>query len=272
MRTDVDLHALVEVARETEAAGWDGFFIWDGFLGPNATVLLAAVALRTERLRLGTMLTAPSRRRPWELASETATLDRLSNGRLIVSLGLGAAEDLGFARVGEETDRRVRAGLLDESIDILVGLWRGEPFSYAGRHYQIDAARLSLTPLQSPRIPIWVVGAWPRMKSMRRVLRCDGLLPTIMTAEGASPVVTPEDLRAMLTFVEEQRTLETPFDVVVEGETPGTDPAKAATIVLPFAEAGATWWLESVAATPYKKGGLAGVRARIRQGPPGGMG
>ena len=109
MRTDIDLRMLAGLAHDAEAAGWDGLFIWDTFSGENAWVLLAAIAMATERLRFGPMLTAPSRRRPWQLATEAVTLDHLSNGRLILPVGLGAAEDLGFARFGEETDRRCRA-------------------------------------------------------------------------------------------------------------------------------------------------------------------
>jgi hypothetical protein len=59
-----------------------------------------------------------------------------------------------------------------------------------------------------------------------------------------------------------------PFEIVMEGETPGDDHTRANAIIQPFAEAGATWWLEDVATTPYKKAGLEGIRLRIRQGPP----
>jgi alkanesulfonate monooxygenase SsuD/methylene tetrahydromethanopterin reductase-like flavin-dependent oxidoreductase (luciferase family) len=179
MFTTMAPRILVDVARETEAAGWDGFFIWDGFVSDNAWVLLAATAMATKRIRIGTMLTALSRRRPWQLAGEVATLDRLSNGRAILSLGLGAADDLGFARVGEATDRKVRAELLDEGIELVTRFWSGQPFTFDGTHYHVDwDARHSYTPVQQPRIPIWVVGAWPSGKSMRRVLRCDGLIPS----------------------------------------------------------------------------------------------
>jgi hypothetical protein len=196
-----------------------------------------------------------------------ATLDRLSRGRAVLSLGLGAAEDLGFARVGEEMNRRTRAELLDETIDILMGLWSGLPFTYEGKHYRILDAKMAPTPVQSPRVPLWVVGAWPRPKSMRRVLRCDGLIPTKMIPEGVHVTVTPDDIRAMRTFIEERRMSPVPFDIVVEGDTPGDEPDRAVDIVRPFAEAGATWWLESLA-VHGKRGGLDRVRERLRQGPP----
>lgn len=267
MRTDVDLRELPKLAQEAEQAGWDAFFVWDGFLGANPWVILSAVAMNSTRLRFGVMLAAASVRRPWQLASETATLDRLSGGRLILCLGLGAADDLGFARVGEQTGRKVRAQLLDESIDILKGLWTGEPFSYDGAHYHLDRVTLNVTPVQRPHIPIWVVGAWPRRKSMQRVLHCHGLIPAKMTVSGASTEVTPCELQAMVRFLYEAQQNRQEYSVVIEGETTGND-AAARSLVSSYARAGATWWLECVAASAYHNGGLAGVRARIATGPP----
>ena len=132
-------------------------------------------------------------------------------------------------------DRKVRAELLDGSIDILNGLWTGQPFTYEGKHYQIKDATLSINPMQQPRIPIWVVGAWRRMKSMRRVLRSDGLIPAKMTANGASGDITPDDLKEMSAFVKDKLG-NSSFDIIVEGETPGNDKEKAAQIVSSFRE------------------------------------
>jgi alkanesulfonate monooxygenase SsuD/methylene tetrahydromethanopterin reductase-like flavin-dependent oxidoreductase (luciferase family) len=268
MRTDVPLTSIADLAKEAESSGWDGFFLWDSFAGQDPWILLTLVALHTKHIRFGPLVTAPSRRRPWQLASETATLDHLSHGRVILPVGLGAAEDLGFARFGEVMDRKLRAELLDESIDILQGLWSGKPFSYSGKHYQLREAIFQLIPVQSPRIPIWVVAAWPRQKSMRRAFRCDGILPVNATAEGISYSITSEDIRAIKVYIDQHREKSPPFDIVLEGETPGVDLAKARAIILPFAEAGATWWLEDVATTPYRTGGLEGIQLRIKQGPP----
>ena len=265
--TTVDARTLAELAHEAEEVGWDGVFYWDIIFGNDPWVALAAVAMRTERIRMGTMLTPVSRRRPWKLAGETVTLDHLSNGRLILPVGLGAP-DTGFDKVGEETDRKVRAKMLDEGLDVLTGLWSGHPFSYSGEHYHIQDVTFSPTPLQSPRIPIWVVGAWPRMKSMRRVLRYDGVLPMKMNDDGSFAEMTPADIQAMKTFIDEQRSQTSPFDIVMEGETPGDDYEKAAAIVGPLAQAGVTWWLEAVWASPQTRGGLEGMRTRIKQGPP----
>jgi hypothetical protein len=270
----VDARTLADLAQEAEAAGWDGVFVWDLIWGVDPWVSLAAVAMVTSRVRIGTMLTPLSRRRPWKVASEVATLDHLSNGRVILPVGLGAAGpehvDSGFPNVGEEVDRRIRAELLDESLDILDGLWSGEPFSYAGKHYHLRDVTFAPTPLQKPRVPIWVVGAWPRMKSMRRVVRCDGILPTKIGADGgaAHTNITAADIQAIKAFVQEQRALTTPFDIIWEGETPGDDRSQAVAIVQPWAEAGVTWWLESVWQTPETQGGVEGMRARVRQGPP----
>jgi alkanesulfonate monooxygenase SsuD/methylene tetrahydromethanopterin reductase-like flavin-dependent oxidoreductase (luciferase family) len=268
MRTDIPLSNIADLSQEAETSGWDGFFLWDSFAGQDPWVLLTSVALRTERIRFGPLVTAPSRRRPWQLASETATLDHLSQGRVILPVGLGAAEDLGFARFGEAVDRKVRAELLDECIDILQGLWSGKPFDYDGKHYKLHEAAFQLKPVQSPRIPIWVVAAWPRQKSMRRALRCEGIIPLKATTDGISYSITPEDIRDIRAYADKHREPTILFDIIVEGETPGEDVAAASKIVRPFAEAGATWWLEDVAATPYKKGGIEGMRLRIKQGPP----
>ncbi len=259
-----DAVLAVELAQEAEAAGWDGFFVWESVWATDPWVTMGAIAAVTKRVRIGAIITPVSRRRPWKLASETATVDRLSGGRLILAVGLGAI-DTGFTKFGEETERKTRAELLDEGLDVITGLWKGLPFAYEGKHYHVKPEDLHLMcppPLQQPRIPIWVVGAWPRMKSMQRVLRYDGLLPDKINAAGQHEPPTPDDVRAMRAFVDEHRTLTTPFDIVVEGQTPGDDPAQAAAIVRPWAEAGATWWIEAKWGAPDDP-----VRTRIHQGP-----
>src|SRR5204863_4018588 len=119
----------------------------------------------TTRVRIGAVLTPVSRRRPWKLARETVTLDHLSHGRLVLPVGLGALDDGGFGKVGEPTDRKTRAELLDEGLAILTGLWSGQPFSFHGEHYQVEELTFLPPPVQSPRIRIWVVGLWPHERS-----------------------------------------------------------------------------------------------------------
>jgi len=264
-----DARTAADFAYAAEQAGWDGFFVWEPIWGIDAWVSLTAAATRTERVRLGTLITPLSRMRPWKLASETATLDRLSNGRVILSVGLGAI-DTGFEAFGEVTDRKTRAERLDEGLDILIGLWRGQPFNYSGKHYTIKETRFfpPPPPVQRPRIPIWVVGAWPRMKSMRRALQYDGLLPNVMNKSGKHRRATPNDIRKMRAFVEANRSETTPFDIVVEGVTPGRGRKKAAAIIRPWADAGATWWIEAMWSANEKRDGLTAVLKRIQQGPP----
>jgi len=260
-----DPRVVAGLAREAEEAGWDGAFYWDGiYVGEMDTydpwVVMAAMAMSTRRVRIGAMLTPPARRRPWKLARETVALDHLSGGRLVLPVGLGAVDDGGFSKVGESMDRRVRARLLDESLEILTGLWSGEPFSHEGEHYRLEEMTFRPPPVQRPRIPIWVVGAWPSERSMGRALRYDGLLAYTMRGE-----VTPEDVDAMKGYAEERRGPDAPFDIVVEGETPGEDPGLAASAVRPYTEAGATWWIESPWSEPNAPEDL---RRRLRQGPP----
>jgi hypothetical protein len=271
-----DVRTIAEMAAEAEEAGWDGVFIPDCIYidvesesdpmpAFDPWVVLAAMAMRTERVRLGTMLTPVSRRRPWKLAREVATLDQLSKGRMVLPVGLGALDDAGFAKVGEATDRKIRAQMLDEGLAILAGLWSGRPFSYEGEYYHMEEMTFLPPPVQSPRVPIWVVGAWPRKKSMRRVLRWDGLLPNKLNDDGSFAEITPADIGEMKRFIDEQRSETTPFDIIWEGRTPGEDRRKAAEIVRPWAEAGATWWMEAMWTAPN---GPDDVRKRVRQGPP----
>jgi hypothetical protein len=264
-----DARTTAEFASQAEKSGWDGFFVWEPVWGIDAWVCLTAAAMRTERIKLGTLLTPVSRMRPWKLASETATLDNLSNGRVILSVGLGAI-DTGFKDFGEIIDRQTRAELLDEGLDILTKLWSGNPFIHNGKHYQVEITEKTFSPppppVQKPRIPIWVVGAWPRMKSMQRVLRYDGLLPNVMDKKGKvrmSPA-TPSEILEMKKFIEANREQETTFDIVIEGQTPGDDPHKDASIVRPYKEAGATWWIEALWSSHEPEE----ILARITGGPP----
>ena len=264
-----DARTAADTARIAEQAGWDGFFVWEPVWGIDAWVALTAAAMVTERIRLGTMLTPLSRMRPWKLASETATLDNLSGGRVILAVGLGAP-DSGFAEFGEVIDRKTRAGLMDEGLDILTGLWGGQPFSYEGTHYTIKPTEFMVPPppIQQPRIPIWVVGAWNRPKSMARVMRYDGILPNTLTPEGEHRPLTTDDIREIKTYIDANRKGTTPFDIVAEGTTPGDRPDEAAEIVRGWAEAGATWWIEAMWSVFDQPGIADAVRRRVEQGPP----
>ena len=260
---DIDTH--VEVAQEIEAAGWDAVYVADGVYGTDPWVSLAAIAMVTKRVQLGPLLTPPSRRRPWKLASETATLDRLTGGRVVLPVGLGAI-DTGFDRVGEVTDRKGRAELLDETLELLVHFWSGQPFSFHGKHYTVDwGTDWSYSSLQKPRIPIWNVAMWNRPASMRRALQYDGIMPVKPPVDGSYNAMSPDDIHELRAYVAEHRTESTPFDIVIEGVTPGDDPDKTTAIIEPLRDAGMTWWIESM----WDVGGdMDAVHRRIRQGPP----
>ena len=262
-----------ELAHLAETSGWDGFFVWEPVWGIDAWVTLTAAAMRTERIRLGTMLTPVARMRPWKLASETATLDRLSNGRVTLAVGLGAT-DTGWEAFGEPTDRKTRAELTDEALDILTGLWRGQPFSYSGKHYNVKPLDFMPppSPIQQPRIPIWVVGVCDSERSLARVARYDGLIPSGRDGDGRMAQATPDQIRATLEQLTARRGNSAPLDVIVEGVTSPDDPARVAEIRAPYEAAGATWWLEAMwSAMPSPDlayaDALARVRDRVAAGP-----
>jgi len=254
----------LEMARAAEEAGWDGVFTWDGIhVGDTMEahdpwVLMGAFATVTERVRIGAMIQPLARRRPWKVAREAVTLDHVSRGRFVLCVGLGATDDSGWGRVGEPADRRTRAGKLDETLEILTGLWSGEPFGFAGLHYRFEPMAFRPTPVQQPRIPIWVVGAWPSDRSMGRAARFDGLLPNLVGGGQYSPEMIGE----MRTWIAERRGSLDGFDIVLEGPT---EPGPADEELRRFEDAGATWWIESDWGATS-----AATRRRIEAGPPRG--
>jgi alkanesulfonate monooxygenase SsuD/methylene tetrahydromethanopterin reductase-like flavin-dependent oxidoreductase (luciferase family) len=262
----------VALARAADDAGWDGVFTFDGIhVGDDIEIhdpfaLLAAFAVATSHVRLGAIVHPLARRKPWEVARQATTVDQLSGGRLVLPVGLGAVDDAGFSRVGDVTDRRTRAERLDESLEILTGLWRGEPFGYEGRHYRFEPMAFRPTPVQRPRIPIWVVGLWGSERSMRRVARYDGYLPNLPLDQGGGPgaEVAPNTVQAMRDWLD-QHAGGHPIDLVVDGTTSATDTTAATDRVSLLAEAGATWWIETDWTT---LGDVAALRARIDAGPP----
>jgi alkanesulfonate monooxygenase SsuD/methylene tetrahydromethanopterin reductase-like flavin-dependent oxidoreductase (luciferase family) len=266
--THGDVRTAVDLAAEAEQAGWDGVFVGEAIWHNDPWVLLAAAAMRTHTIRLGTDVAQGPRYRAWKLASETATLDRLSNGRVILGLGMGIWYYGYQAFKDETTDKILRGELLDEMVDLLDLLYKGEPFDYHGKHNHVELTALDpqyypAVPIQQPRIPIWVEGVWQKPKSMRRVLKADGIFPVKMTPDGQGAEVTPQDVRAIRDFVVRNRTLTTPFDIVLQGSHVGLDPAAIGEKIRSLAEAGATWWIEA----PYGASEEQTL-AHLRQGPP----
>ena len=270
------LSTLVDWALAAEAAGWDGFFLWDHLLFwktwrlliDDPWLVLAAIAARTQRIRLGPMVTPLPRRRPWKLARECVSLDHLSGGRLILGVGQGAPVEADYLPFGEPGEPTTLASVLDEGLQVLDGLWRGEPFTFHGQHYHLDDVTFLPRPLQSPRPPIWIGGTWPKPGPMRRAARWDGVFPLKFSGPNEFSPLLPDDVRALRAFIAEHRpSTAGPFDVVVAGSTPGHDPTRMSEIVGPYIEAGITWWVEGLDWFTYQR--PEAIAERIAQGPPG---
>jgi probable F420-dependent oxidoreductase len=269
-----DTRLLADLAQDAERVGWDGFFIWDhvaAFRLPHVDpwVALTAIALHTRRIRIGTTVTPLPRRRPWKLVREAVSVDQLSGGRLTLGVGIGLGE-AEWDDLGEETDPKTRGEMLDEALEILVGLWSGRRFHYAGKHYTIKEVRFLPTPLQKPRIPIWVGGVWPNKPPFRRAAYWDGVFPLIEAEEEVEELAQLEE---MVRFCRRHGSPKEGWDVVCMGVTPNEDRAAAAEMVRRWAERGATWWLESI--TPFRYGmnwddtwPLGAIRQVIQRGPP----
>lgn len=265
-----DARGCADLAAKAELAGWDGVFTFDGLAIPRVNlddpwITLAAMAMRTSRVVLGAMVFVPARRRPWLFAKEAITLDRLSGGRLVLPVGLGALDDQGFGTVGEPVAARARAELLDETLAITEGLGRGEPFGFAGTHYQFQPLTLQPAAVQQPRIPVWTVGAWPHERSLRRALRWDGIVVQAPVGRQSSE---PTLIAEVVAWIREHRDPELdaarPFEIVVDGVTSADDPAAADATAQAAADAGATWWIEA----DWSAEGAARLEARIAAGPP----
>jgi len=227
--------------------------------------------MRTERIRLGPMVCPLARRRPWKLARETVSLDHLSKGRVVLPVALGSVGDGGFCRVGEPLEVKARAERLDEGLAILSGLWSGEPFSHARTHHQVEEMRFLPRPVQ-PRIPVWVVAAWPRPRSMQRALRWDGMLPfkldggEDLSREGWEPAggLSPSEVES----IADQTPSDRPYDLVLGGATRARD-AKSLDLVARYEDAGATWWTEARAWQSMWRhpGEVERIRDLIQEGP-----
>ena len=243
--------ALVDIGVAAEASGWDGVFLWHHVVGTpdfavpmsDAWVVLGALAARTERVVLGTTVTALPRHQPQEVARQTVTVDRLSGGRMVLGVGLGEPPSE-YTAIGRSADRRMLATMLDEGLEVVSGLWSGERFSHHGTHYSFDDVQFLPRPLQRPRIPVWVSALTRNELTLGRAAQWDGVLLGAMSADGGMDVLPAEAV------AEVAARPDAPADVVVAAP-PGTDPAR-------YAEAGATWvlitgWLDelrTIAADP----------------------
>ena len=257
--------ALAELAFEAEQAGWDGFFISDS-IGDNILIAdpwiaLSAIAMRTRRITIGTTVTPLPRRRPWKVARETVTLDHLSDGRLVLGVGIGSPASGEYERFGEDGDIKVRAKKLDESLDIISGLWTGERFEYAGEHFQLQETQFRPPCLQVPRIPVWVGGEWPNMAPFRRAAKWDGVYPI----RHDETTLTPDNLQSILEYVSKYRTVDAPFDVIAQIGIAGDDKYRNLDLVASYEEIGLTWAIFTI--RPETRAFEESLR-RVKIGPP----
>lgn len=269
-RAAADPRVLAQMAREAEQAGWQGFFIWDHMnwldFGPEIAdpwVALAAVATSTSRIRLGTLVTPMPRRHPTKLARETVTLDLLSEGRLTLGVGLGAPDPQESEHLGLPSTFAERARMADEGLELLNLLWGGRPVRHNGSYYKVKSEGFQPTPVQQPRIPIWVAVAWPGRSQgpLKRAARYDGVVPMVIDDHRDH---TPAEIAALLQQITPHRKLKSPLEVGVSGHS-GQDFARDEELMQAFSEAGGTWWLEAL--DPWHD--LKTLQTRIRRGPVG---
>lgn len=275
---------LLDLAKITEAAGWDGFFICDhllldpeGMLAlADPSIMLGAIAAVTEKVTIGSMVTPVSRRRPWKLAKEFASLDQLSNGRVRIGVGLGGL-DQEFSNFGEDPNKKVLARKADEGLAIMEQLHTGEAVNYDGEFYQIKGARVLPRPVQRPRIPVWVAAMLPFKAGQRRAANWDGIMPHVMPDLDESQDISgldmrvimspgPEQVREVIEFTSALRDGDEPFDVVVSGISYGLDNDEARDRLQSYRDAGTTWWLEWLDCG--RPGTLEQVREQLQAGPP----
>jgi hypothetical protein len=219
------------------------------------------------------MITPLARRRAWKVAREAVTLDYLSSGRAHLGVGLGDPAEWDFRFFGEESDDRVRAKILDEGLETITGLWKGNPFSYRGRHNRLEEMTFWPVPIQEPRIPIWVGGNWPNRKPFRRAARYDGVYAGKAGETIEESVLNPDEWREIVSYISSIRTFDAPFDYVHGGTTPADNPARSTDIVGEYQEAGVTWWVEEIDPWRFGWDGSgdwpgAQMRERIEMGPP----
>jgi len=264
-----DPRFLVDLASGAEGAGWDGFFVWDHLTyrdpdrrAVDAWSVIAAVAAVTSHLRLGVLVTALPRRHPAAFAQQAATVDLLSSGRLVVGAGLGSLPTE-YSAFGDDPDLWTRGRKLDEALDVVIALWRGEPVRHRGEFFSVDTSGLSPTPVQRPRPPVWIAGRWPNRTPMRRAARYDGLMPT-HADHGLDTFMSPDELAEIVRYVGGLRPDRAGFDVVMEGQSDDGDHLSALSVA--YEAVGLTWWVEKVG---WWRGDRADARRRVEAGPPG---
>jgi alkanesulfonate monooxygenase SsuD/methylene tetrahydromethanopterin reductase-like flavin-dependent oxidoreductase (luciferase family) len=238
---------VMALATSAEDAGWDGLFLWDHMLaGPGVAVAdpwvtMAAIATSTTRLRFGALVTPLPRRRPWVLARQMATLDRLSAGRLVAGVGVGDDGWSEFSSFGEPEDPVVRGEVLDEALDLLQRFLAGNEVHHRGRHFVVDSTALLPRPRQDP-LPIWGACRWPHRKPVARAAKLHGCFP-IFPVDGPPPPPAPSDIAAIRRMLADFGA-RPDLDLVIRCALSLEDPAGVAETVSSLDDAGVTWILE----------------------------
>jgi alkanesulfonate monooxygenase SsuD/methylene tetrahydromethanopterin reductase-like flavin-dependent oxidoreductase (luciferase family) len=264
---------LLKAAEEAESAGWDGFFLWDHLYFtwapchmPDSWSVLSAAAARTDRITLGTTVTALPRRRPQVLAKQLVTVDQISGGRVVLGVGLGGSGEGGdagdeFTSFGEESRYRVMGRMADEALEVITRLWSGEQVNYMGKHFKVENAVFLPRPVQKPRIPIWV-GAFDG-PALKRVAKYDGWVTTGPCPSVNLPGYSFEKVHEKMGIIEGYRKTDWPFDLVYGYEFPtqviDEEVSKAESV-------GVTWMLDIISAMRFKGNEALDY---IRRGPPG---
>jgi alkanesulfonate monooxygenase SsuD/methylene tetrahydromethanopterin reductase-like flavin-dependent oxidoreductase (luciferase family) len=192
------------------------------------------------------------------VAHTLATLDLLSDGRVIFGAGLGGVPRE-FAAFGDPGDAKERAAMLDEGLAVLDGLMSGKEVTHHGSYYTVEGITLAPLPVQRPRVPVWIGGE--AKPALRRAARWDGWLASATPLDGTIGMSkSPEQIQEMASEIQRHRTSDTPFEVAMDGYSELGDPTRPRT----YAEAGATWWLESI---HDRRGTPEEMLQRIEAGP-----
>lgn len=259
---------MIEYAVAADEAGWDGVFLADGlypdFPSIDPWITLSGIATRTSEVVLGTWVTPVCRRPPWQLAHDLATLDHLSNGRVLLGAGLGAEGN--YTTFGEEWNPKRIARKYDEALDVIAGLWEGTPFNYNGEFYTVEEAELPYSPVQNPRIPILLGCWWPNKNPFQRAAQWDGIMPAAPSFFGSEgeqgEPVTGTIEEEVTELVDYYRSLtEDPGEILLPIDVPEAPADFADTC----RELGATWLLTSelLESDSHEKN-----LERIHEGPP----
>ncbi len=188
---------ILEMARRVEVAGLDSVWVGDSLTAKprlEPLAMLAAIAANTQRVRLGTAVLLAPLRQPVLLAQTLATLDLLSKGRMIIGAGVGGAfnDDQKREWLSAGLNYKQRAGRLEEIVQIVKGLSTGEPVSFAGKHFNLEAARILPRHTQPGGVPILLASHWRAQQDaqINRAARLgDGLISISDSPEEYSQLI-----------------------------------------------------------------------------------